>query len=402
MEFLWRLIRPTTTAMTAPSSTDARTGARVLLASVKLDLQRLDEQIAHLAAQREEQVQLIALLTSMDPPIQRVPNEVLSEDFLDLVQQSLMLDGGFCAALRVSHVCKRWRGVSLSTRRLWTSVPLKQFANLEATKTLVQRSHPLPLSCTLARPLEAHDLDDVLGSAWDRLADFFTTQIAALHALNRLAAGAPFKLLRRLVVGPLDIPDEKIPLALFANAPLLREAALTHTILPLPFAQLTQLQLAHGSGDICLEAVRQCRNLTILNLAMNPWVEIGPQADVVPHTLPAVEEFALRFCPHPDDARHCIEPMLAALDLPALVNFSLRFTDDIEWPETAQRDHVFEGFLQRASKLRIMELVNCTLDSAQLLGALRNTPALEETALTHCETADERLFGRAYRSGPRG
>ncbi|THU88343.1 hypothetical protein K435DRAFT_782082 [Dendrothele bispora CBS 962.96] len=81
--------------------------------------------------------------------LQRIPNEILSYIFLFTIQGNEYRDDPFFMPLTISHTCKKWRDVSLSTGALWTDVVITTFdlAVIRRVHACLSRSgnHPLTI-----------------------------------------------------------------------------------------------------------------------------------------------------------------------------------------------------------------------------------------------------------------
>ncbi|KAJ2930325.1 hypothetical protein H1R20_g6783, partial [Candolleomyces eurysporus] len=89
----------------------------------------LEREIEELAKRRDEHAKFVKEHSALLSPIRRVPNDILSLIFLaclphNLSPQRLTELSAAHPALVVSHVCQRWRQLSLSTPLLWTFIDI--------------------------------------------------------------------------------------------------------------------------------------------------------------------------------------------------------------------------------------------------------------------------------------
>ncbi len=175
-------------------------------------------------------------------PIRRIPEDIIRELFLtcfgiegegkDSLDRNLVL-------LILSHVCRDWRSIALSTSRLWSSIRLDfdQYRNELACRYLLQTyllqsaTHDIALSIHSTRDISKSHLIPVLllsAPRWTSLSMTFpynslfafSTARGSLHRLNRLSIQ---------FIG--DVPGLLVGLAkpifdAFEFAPLLRSFSL--------------------------------------------------------------------------------------------------------------------------------------------------------------------------------
>jgi hypothetical protein len=87
----------------------------------------LNKEIDELTKRRDEHARFVEEHSALLSPIRRVPNDILSLIFLASLPrnshfQKLTKLSGIHPALVLSHVCRRWRHMSLSTPSLWSVI----------------------------------------------------------------------------------------------------------------------------------------------------------------------------------------------------------------------------------------------------------------------------------------
>ena len=134
---------------------------RDTVSAAQSQISQLDSEIARLMSKRGALQRYTQLHISLMAPIQRLLPEILSEIFLNCLEEDWLdcisrrksprLDK---APLLLGNVCSRWRSITLSNQRLWTSFTLT--IRLEYLKqdvllaqTWLGRSGTCPLSINL-------------------------------------------------------------------------------------------------------------------------------------------------------------------------------------------------------------------------------------------------------------
>ncbi|KAF7317820.1 F-box domain-containing protein [Mycena kentingensis (nom. inval.)] len=167
-------------------------------------LATLDSLLADLRAERQ---QIRDRLDAIVYPVLTIPNEIISEIFLQYIPTGIypgrcLLRGDHSSPMTLAQVCRRWRAISHGTPTLWRALDLQDFniprraasvgAQLSATRSWLQRAAALPLSLAflasqpqLLQILEPHSArwEHILiskFSAWLLL----PTQLPSLRSLN--------------------------------------------------------------------------------------------------------------------------------------------------------------------------------------------------------------------------
>lgn len=126
---------------------------------VDMELSELDMAIARkrkelrvLEQERERKVQHRKALRQIVSPLRRLPPELVSEILILSVTT-------YNSVFHLSQICSAWRQTALSTQRLWTRMPMKDFCGLgiiPVTKYWLERSgdrHPLHIELSSMVPV---------------------------------------------------------------------------------------------------------------------------------------------------------------------------------------------------------------------------------------------------------
>ncbi|KAJ7841543.1 hypothetical protein B0H13DRAFT_2414683 [Mycena leptocephala] len=288
----------------------------------------LEAQILHpspersVSALREEKNLAQERLDSYKYPVLKLPNEIVSEIFMHFLPTYRFppLTGLFSPTL-LTHVCRRWREIALSTPTLWSAIgasyydgiPLKQKAHL--FDLWLKRSQPRPLSLQIVGTNVAEILAAVVPhrARWEHL-DF---RLPPSH-LHTIIDGA-MPLLRHLDLelsgySAIDV------FATFRDMPLLRSVILNDVSLHviLPWGQLTSLTLAIVNPRDCFLILQQTSNLVrcVLKLEAMYGGNDQPGPDI---TLPYLESLSIDqygATPVTDFLETFIVPVLRHLEIP--------------------------------------------------------------------------------------
>lgn len=200
-------------------------------------------------------------------PLRRIPNEILGEIFVELVNPSITTDyylqrpGYSDLSLTFLAVCQRWKGVALSVPKLWSIVDIQlaherpdvgptSMETVLLTHLQYSKGQPLTISLICPEVLpSSHPIVTFLIHSAPRWQDvfLFVNPTTLLH-LND--GTVPFKpaLLERLLLkeafaGP-PLPAHSDARSMFNHAPKLRAfAGDMHTMsrFTLPWSQLTDI-----------------------------------------------------------------------------------------------------------------------------------------------------------------
>ncbi|KAJ7149623.1 hypothetical protein C8R46DRAFT_1125632 [Mycena filopes] len=219
-------------------------------------------------------------LASYIYPVLTLPNEVVSEVFLQTLDKSPSL-GGRGSPIYLGHICQRWRDIALSTPSLWSTMNLamRHFRApqnyLRLLDAWLTRSKDCPLSITF--------IDALNGRVWimPRIMEAILAQQArwetiefdtAWDALHNIQTALP--LLRRLDIR-LMAPQEPTPgstgmagSAKTISGPNLASVTLygakAHMV-RLPWIQLTSITIQASLGPL-VHILQSASNLCELTL----------------------------------------------------------------------------------------------------------------------------------------
>ncbi|KAL1685680.1 hypothetical protein GGG16DRAFT_27321, partial [Schizophyllum commune] len=357
--------------------------------------------VAEVTAQRER---FRRTRSAQIPPVQTLPNELLSEIFRHVLQNSPargIRPHPHDPVVTLTFVSRRWRLVASADRRLWTSIDASysrtQPANLPTTRRIVSYSANLPLDLRLWLPThtgalaEAHAVLCAQYRRWRRVdADVF--RFGAFLEKQGATGGMP--MLEYLRVH--DSHTEKEELAYVLPAPRLRSLAL-HSPLPFvcsgatPWGQLTAYSgLAVVDGASILHLLANAETCEL----------VGPVMDDAlsePVELPRVRALRVTRAAH---LRLLAAPNLEVLEvpnetqsLPAIAAFL-----DRSHCNALREFRCGVDFLPKLSAILPLIPTLKTLgealdpsDGGQFLASLR----VCKEALSNVETIDIRLLGNA-------
>ncbi|KAJ7019297.1 hypothetical protein C8F04DRAFT_1148161 [Mycena alexandri] len=229
--------------------------------AAELDAQITDLENA-LSALRAQKAVVQERLDSFTYPVLTIPNELIAEIFVCLPrmlsrQEEFLL-------INLTHVCRKWRDIALSTPTLWRSISLYFGRNNPAAREVrkleiwLSRSGCCPISVQIIidNPLSEYKLSSAHCARWEVLK-------ISLPSSHLPITEASMPLLRQL---DLTVDDNPVTsnLVLSGNMPLLRSVILNDCAansVTLPWAQLTSLAL-HGVYPCeCTPILQQTPNL---------------------------------------------------------------------------------------------------------------------------------------------
>ncbi|KAK7036106.1 F-box domain-containing protein [Favolaschia claudopus] len=257
-----------------------------MLSSLAADRARIVEirsQISELesllAALRDEQATAQQRLDSYIYPILTLPNEITAEIFLHFLPNYPKLPDidhsrshDAVLPIRLTHVCREWREVAITTPSLWKGLAiveprlLRKFeGRLALIETWLGRSGCCPLSI---------DIMMITGRRNYFVQNTFSVILPSLARLERLRLvlyhfqsvphiSLPMPSLRTLELGTLE-GDEGPAAFASCDMPRLREVVLNNPSslnVDLPWAQLTSLSLGCIEPDLCLPILQKTLNL---------------------------------------------------------------------------------------------------------------------------------------------
>ncbi|KAK7007929.1 F-box domain-containing protein [Favolaschia claudopus] len=383
-----------------PSSLSVARVVKALIAASEEKIAQIDSQIRDLQHMRAREYGLITSLKLVISPIRKLPDELLATIFDDAVCT-------LQSAVRLSHVCKHWRLLAHRTPALWTPpLPprlLKRTSQsvqyIQITKAYLERSMPHPISlclnCTSRDVKIPSALADVLlvgASRWVYLE--VQDHPSVLQALAKLRPDA-LKMLRTVALRG-DSVTETAAVTVFLCAPLLREVTLqvaNTTKFPMPWAQLTELDLWEDSFPIWLNILLQCTNLVHAKIYPSRGTEEDETTDnfTIPVTLPFLETLHLFF------PTRNVGSCFGRLALPKLRKLQMSLdVDDGEW--SAATSAVFSQFQDRSPNIEHFAITLCDLSPDALHSILLHSPNLADLCLECCRyCVDDHLLEQMQR-----
>ncbi|KAJ7608739.1 hypothetical protein FB45DRAFT_945815 [Roridomyces roridus] len=271
------------------------------LANVKLELSRLHKHSSYssvlelkLVRKRKALLKKIAANCAILAPMRRVPADVILEIFAWVLSQSLQGNPLYGSAYfrmsddsaklfppwNLSHVCARWRVLSLSTSGLWENICLdgRETRNLHATiQTQLERSalRSLRISFNSSSSLNHEILAGLLvehAHRWQSIhINFLST--AMLDVLNN--CGANLNHLHIFSVERIALSQNADAYRFLLAAPNLSTVlvgAYSQASLPFEGLRLKQLRVPHNAP--WLPVARQLRTLTLTGVRRDSNIEL--------------------------------------------------------------------------------------------------------------------------------
>ncbi|KAF7367573.1 F-box domain-containing protein [Mycena sanguinolenta] len=275
-----------------------------------------------LSASRIQRAQVQERLDAYKYPVLTLPNEIIAEIFIHYLPNYPHCPplAGLESPTLLTQICRKWRGIALSTPALWRAIslpdpdipPAEQGALLEAWLGRC-RVHPISLRFHVySEPGElGTEILTAIGPHRTRLQYLVLNQISLPQLLT---FEGPISVLRHL---ELLLEDQEHPLVIklsFCDSPLLRTALLNANGVEstmMPWAQLTSLALHEFFPADCAPILQHTLNLVHCELAL---VE-DPNHEHVPDvTLPSLRSLTLTHILKADS----ITGYLQTLTLPGL------------------------------------------------------------------------------------
>ncbi|KAF7973014.1 hypothetical protein HWV62_16400 [Athelia sp. TMB] len=300
------------------------------IADVEPALAQLDSALEHLKAAQERLLlkrsalqQYATAHAALLSPIHRVPPEILAAIFEYLLpewdsanQRSRMLP---------SHVCKRWRELSLSTPYFWSEISVVVDSwhighKLERAEAWLARSGSLPLTVQLsfhapvcrAQWQSALDLLLPHSKRWRHLSIYSTVPTGLVGLKDNLP------MLEGLHAEFPSWPEH----VLFESAPKLDHVRVGAAELlngaSLPWTQLTVLYVTHSSVQQALDILKKLPNVVSYMLTLSTLLDIDPVAG--PYEVPPLRLVNLKHLEVA--AKDSISGFHESLELPALTEYA--------------------------------------------------------------------------------
>ncbi|KAJ7866360.1 hypothetical protein B0H13DRAFT_2281471 [Mycena leptocephala] len=300
-----------------------------MLADLEADRARvadLEAQISHLehslSALREEKTLAQERLDSYKYPVLTLPNEIVSEIFIHFLPAYPECPPltGLLSPTVLTHVCRRWREIALSTATLWSAIGTSYDDDLSLKQQIqifdlwLKRSRFCPLSLQIGG---GTGIDEFLAvvvphrARWEHL-ELEDTSLACLPIID-----GPMPLLRHLNLSLYDSFTDAPEVFAFRDAPLLRTVILSPdaaSSIILPWAQLTSLTLFNVYPRECVPILQKTTNLVHCKLEVS--FDSGNDEPGLDITLPYLESLSIDQYPVTDFLEKFIVPALRSLKIP--------------------------------------------------------------------------------------
>ncbi|KAJ7465091.1 hypothetical protein FB451DRAFT_429401 [Mycena latifolia] len=370
---------PTLLGQSATRSFEAQ--AKSLIAASEANIARIESQIRDLIRLRDRERGVIARLRQAIAPVHKLPAELLVEIFRSVPSEEIT------QILALSQVCAYWRQVAHTTPQLWTQTlhatvdktPPESY--VAGAKIWLERSAPLPISVYLhaRKGADPGALIDVLATVahrWKR-ATFSLDSLSLLSCILPNPLGA-LEYLTLICVG-----DKKshANVVTFLNATRLCSLNLTTrqtTLPPMPWSQLTKINVDNPSPRACLDALIQCTNIVSARFDTFPWPTLPDLSDMEITTLARLESLHLNFSIFSEVGSHFM-PFITRLALPALKDLRLDLNHDCVWTSAD-----FTQFQLRSPNIEYLNIESLDIASSDLLTALRHAPSLTKLRVEDC------------------
>ncbi|KAK7052167.1 F-box domain-containing protein [Favolaschia claudopus] len=302
----------------------AKIDAHWQVLKIEAQISLLPDSITELIATGEAAQQR---LDSYKYPVLTLPNEIVAEIFLQFLPPYPAVFGKNTPT-HLTHICRQWRDVALSTPALWRAIRpgppyMWKMSHEEAfslTTAFLERSGSLPLSVHASdwyQPSAFVPSIILYRDRWEHVK--FTLEAPTLaNALD-----GPMPLLRTMWLRPQSGSSAQPVTVQSDNVPLLRSVILDKygaRIVRLPWSQLTSLKLSPVSLTPCVSILRQTTCLTNLALCpSNGWSAGDDPQDTYPDLiLPHLENLAFepRSDMHQGFFQSLVVPALLWLELP--------------------------------------------------------------------------------------
>ncbi|KAJ7156544.1 hypothetical protein C8R43DRAFT_1106117 [Mycena crocata] len=258
-----------------PKSSDAMSDAAPKADRAHLDNLQLEQSLSLL---RMEKQSIQARPDDLKYPVLTLPNEITSEIFLHFLPPypECPPSSGLLSPTLLTHICRKWREIALSTPTLWRAIWLDSDiqpdfgSRKQILESWLVRSCSCPISIKVFDSCDSVE-EDILqaliphGLRWEHLE--VDLDGAPLHIIDGLTP-----LLREL---KLNLDGSLSCLVSLKDAPLLRTVFLNDgatTNMILPWAQLTSLTLDDVYPKDCTPILLQTYNLVRCQLnIMRDW-----------------------------------------------------------------------------------------------------------------------------------
>ncbi|KAJ7504679.1 hypothetical protein B0H11DRAFT_2347342 [Mycena galericulata] len=321
--------------MSAPPTPSTREFTRGRIAELDSEIAALKISLTRLKLERKT---LRGQLDEYVYPVLTLPNEIVSEIFLQRIDSCGGSTSNPASPLFLGHICHKWREIAVSTPSLWTTISLtladitSPDSRLRLLEIWLARSRDCPLSISL--------IDD---GPWPDAVSIANQFVAAIvphcrrwHALQLkmrfrdfLQIQGELPLLRELFICPLDPDITQIsggPSQIFQWAPklemLILNSAINLDTFKFPWHQLMFLHVMEGGSlQDLVQILRTAVNLTHLG-AQHVYSQDDTVIDLPPISpLPHLGTLAIGRFAHPSINLH--RQLLDLLTLPALTHLEI-------------------------------------------------------------------------------
>ncbi|KAL4064984.1 hypothetical protein V8B97DRAFT_1984668 [Scleroderma yunnanense] len=231
------------------------------IAALEVRKQELTHEAFHVHVAIRSLQSRVAQIENETAPISRLPADVL-EIIFEESRRVLFQWIGFRRPLpievQLSHVCRRWRQVSLSTPSLWNTVRVPILHKESSIRAYFERCNQCPLSVQLGPQMSDRRIMDVISSVLiPRIGQFRelildTEDRQELYAVLGLLANVSAPSLQRLKIAsndPTRGQGSYPPFEIFKNgAPLLADVRLSAIPIILPPAAISTLHFDPHPG----------------------------------------------------------------------------------------------------------------------------------------------------------
>ncbi|KAK7032417.1 hypothetical protein VNI00_013165 [Paramarasmius palmivorus] len=362
-----------------PLSTFDKHTLSLHLRDAQKDLEVCETHIAKLIDQRAKLQRTIGRCQSLLAPVDDVPTEILASIFEFCCHENVVHPVVDSPALILSKVCHRWRQVSLSTPKIWSSFSIDfrrwyadDYRLPRIVKAFMDRSRSSPLSIELSdsylveHPSEARTLE-VLANASSR---WFDVRIIGFQRNTLWCKGHASRLAR------LRLDGSELPNNLFTTAPNLLSLDINYGdedyIYP-PFSQLKALTLRRCYSEKAIPALQTYSGVETLTLD-----NVGAYASsTISATVDSSSVKTLKVIAH---VRGDVEFMYKHLRLPQLCSLSIsveRYRDHNldDWYKKTDIPTV-RTFLQSSSTITSLHLEDLPASDTHIAHFLSFLPNL--------------------------
>ncbi|KAJ7231271.1 hypothetical protein B0H12DRAFT_210543 [Mycena haematopus] len=277
------------------STASSRAAARAHIAEIDAKILTLRQRLRHsIQVLEAEKSRTQEQLNSYTYPVLTLPNEIMSEIFVHFLPSypSPPPLAGLRSPTALTHICRRWRAIAITTPALWRAISWPRHCDDE--RQLLQwlrRSQSLPLSF-LMETIKDTLTDECLAALilhrerWE----YVTFAVASECDVFKMQGAMP--LLRQLEIecwSDASPPPSAIRLH---EVPRLRSVALweiSSSIDILPWSQLTSLTLIYHSNE-CFAILQHTVNLVHCHLVPYGDLEVATASGI---RLPSLESLVL-------------------------------------------------------------------------------------------------------------